>query len=203
MRVSKPWRNQAHHSNMEAMAIAAETAGEVAEPESGALLDRARAGDSRAFESLYRTHVGRVYAVCLRLAGDVRLAEECTQDAFVQAWEKLASFRGDSAFGTWLHRIAVNMVLGRHRKRKRWAAWLVEDEEAALAQADRAAGPDGLLDLDQALRQLPSGAREVFVLHDVEGYGHEEIAGLMGIAAGTSKAQLHRARKLLQARLSA
>lgn len=185
------------------MAIAAETAGEAAVPDSGGLLARARDGDSHAFEALYRTHVGRVYAVCLRLAGDARLAEECTQDAFVQAWEKLGSFRGDSAFGTWLHRIAVNMVLGRHRQRRRWAAWLVEDENAVLEQADRASGPDGLLDMDRALRQLPTGAREVFVLHDVEGYGHEEIAGLMGIAAGTSKAQLHRARKLLQARLSA
>lgn len=167
------------------------------------LVARAREGDARAFEALYRQHVGHVHAVCLRLAGSRALAEECTQDAFVQAWKALSGFRGDSAFGSWLHRIAVNAVLARHRGALRWSAWLRHDAEDALERVAAPEAPPGAaLDLDRAIAELPGGAREVFVLHDIEGYKHEEIAGLTGLAVGTCKAHLHRARRLLRARLT-
>lgn len=179
-----------------------------ATPESGReattdeiLVERSRRGDSRAFEALYRKHCGRIHALCLRLAGDRNTAEECVQDAFVKAWEALPKFRGDSAFGTWLYRIAANTVLARHRSRIRQAAWL-EADDAALETAAAPQAPAGLAtDLDEAIARLPDGARIVFVLHAVEGYKHEEIAEMTGLAVGTSKAQLHRARRMLRARL--
>ncbi len=137
------------------------------------LVARAQAGDQTAFRELYREHAGRVYALCLRLTGDGRDAEERTQDVFVRLWDKLSSFRGESAFSSWLHRLAVNVVLN-----------------------------EGLgIDLERAIAELPDGAREVFVLYDIEGYGHGEIAQLVGIAEGTSKAQLFRARRLLREKL--
>ncbi len=165
------------------------------------LVARARAGDAQAFERLYRRHAGRIHATCRRLAGNATDAEEFTQKAFVQAWESLPGFRAESGFGTWLHRIAVNVVL-THRRRA-----LREAEKLRLANNDArfASGgndPDGGMDLERAVAALPDGAREVFVLHDVEGYRHEEIAALAGIAVGTSRAQLHRARSLLRERLS-
>ncbi|HEX4628705.1 MAG TPA: RNA polymerase sigma factor, partial [Gemmatimonadales bacterium] len=154
----------------------------------------------------YREHVGRVYALCLRLTADAGRAEELTQDAFVRAWQRLASFRGESAFGTWLYRLTVNVVfLSRRAERRRVQRVFTSDDPAALEQrGDRAAGLDrGLtLDLEQAIAALPAGAREVFVLHDVEGYRHAEIAELTGIAVGTSKAQLFRARRLLREALN-
>lgn len=163
------------------------------------LVQRAQAGDVPAFEQLYRDHVGRVYALCLRLSGDVARAEELTQDVFVRAWEKLESFRGESAFGTWLHRLAVNVVLGERRSEGRRAARLVEDEAAmSSAPTPRASEPGARLDLERAIAALPPGARTVFVLHEVEGYGHGEIAEMTGRAEGTCKALLHRARKLLR-----
>jgi RNA polymerase sigma-70 factor (ECF subfamily) len=171
--------------------------------EEAALVDRARRRDAAAFEALYRRHVGRIYATCLRLAGSVALAEDCTQEAFIRAWESLPGFRGDSAFGSWLHRIAVNMVLMRQRSQLRRTAWGLnggDDEIAAVAA--HASAPDAALDLDQAIAALPPGAREIFVLHDVEGYRHEEIAALTELAVGTCKAHLHRARRLLRARLT-
>lgn len=160
----------------------------------------AQAADPRAFERLYRAHVDRVYGLCLRMTGNPSEAEDCTQDAFIQAWNKLAKFRGDSAFGTWMHRVAVNTVLGRMRKSRR-----EQDRIRAVSevhQAPAAVGDDGeLQDLEQAINELPSGARHVFVLHAVYGYSHGETGDMLGIAEGTSKAQLNRARRLLAQQL--
>jgi RNA polymerase sigma-70 factor (ECF subfamily) len=163
------------------------------------LVRRAQSGDLAAFEALYRDNVSRVYATCLRLCCDATLAEELTQDAFVRAWERLGSFRGDSAFSSWMHPLAINLALTRRRSQKRYEARVTATDdplvfERAGAPLPREAG----LDLERALALLPPGARSVFVLHDVEGYRHDEIAQLTGVATGTSKAQLHRARKLLR-----
>ena len=152
-----------------------------------------------AFEELYRENVGRVYALCLRLAGETTLAEELTQDVFVRAWRKLPSFRGDSALSTWLHPLAVNVALSERRsRRRRTARVLTTDDLAPFEKPGTPPGPELGFDLERALDQLPDGARAVFVLHDIEGYKHEEIAELTGVATGTSKAQLHRARKLMR-----
>lgn len=165
----------------------------------------AAAGDRRAFERLYRDHVDRVFTLCARMTADRALAEELTQDVFVRAWEKLALFRGESSFGTWLHRLTVNLVLNHREadgRRKRHLA--VDDTGDACAQVPaRAAAPGDRMDLERAIAALPPGARRVFVLHDVEGYTHEEIGTLLGITDGGSKAQLHRARLLLREALHA
>jgi RNA polymerase sigma factor (sigma-70 family) len=188
---------------MAGMAGAEPWAPATAEDPEPALVARARGGDARAFEALYRRHADRVYGLCCRLCdGDRAKAEQATQDAFVRAWEKLDSFRGEAQFGTWLHRITVNVVLGDRRLLQRWTTF--EDAEAAGAPEPlRVHAPDSDLstDLERALARLPKGARTVLWLHDVEGYLHEEIAGLTGIAVGTSKAQLHRARKLMKEHL--
>lgn len=166
------------------------------------LIRRARDGDTRAFERLYRANAGRVYALCLRLAGDPARAEELTQDAFVRAWEKLGSFRGDAAFSTWIHRIAVNAFLMSTRSEDRRGARLrVVGESVEIARGvsySAADSQDVVIDLERAIAMLPDGARTVFVLHDIEGYRHDEIAELIDIAPGTSKSQLHRARRLLR-----
>ncbi len=165
-----------------------------------AWIREAQRSDARAFEALYRLHVDKVYGLCLRMTGNVSEAEDCTQEAFIQAWNKLDKFRGDSAFATWLHRIAVNAVLGRIRKSKR-----ERDRIQAVAdvQPARVSTGDGseLRDLAEAVDRLPERARHVFVLNAVYGYSHDEAAGMLGIAAGTSKAQLHRARRLLMQQL--
>ena len=172
------------------------------------LVRRAQAGDRRAFEALYRLEVGRVYAVCLRMVGDRRRAETLTQDAFVHAWQHLDDFREDSAFSTWLHRIAVNEVLMALRAERRRQArvactddWSAHDGMAHDGAALQSA-PESVMDLERAIAALPEQARAVLVLHDVEGYRHREISEMMEIAVGTSKAHLHRARKLLRAMLS-
>ena len=160
-------------------------------------LRRARAGDAPAFESLYREHVGRVYAVCLRMTADPAQAEECTQRAFIQAWRRLGDFRGASRFGTWLHRIAVNEVLGSRRSANRDGALLRsvgDDGEAGDGMRNDA----GIaMDLEQAIARLPERARHVFVLIAVHGYTHAEAAEMLGVTDGTCKAQYHRARGLL------
>jgi RNA polymerase sigma-70 factor (ECF subfamily) len=168
------------------------------------LIHRAQQGDQSAFEALYHGHVGRVYALCLRLTADVVQAEERTQDAFVRAWERLATFRGESAFSSWLHRLAVNEVFRVQRATRRRAQRVFTSEDpGALERADDWPDAPGVaMDLERAVAALPPGAREVFVLHDVEGYRHEEIAGLTGVAVGTSKAQLFRARRLLREALN-
>ena len=176
----------------------------VVDSEDLALVRQAAAGDARAFEQLYRTHVDRIYGLCCRLChGDTARAEQSTQDAFVRAWEKLGSFRGESRFGTWLHRLTVNVVLGEHRLLKRWVTFEdgvgTEDESSTDAVIPSQHEDAGLkMDLERAMSRLPNGARTVLVLHDIEGYQHEEIASLTGIAVGTSKAQLHRARRLMR-----
>lgn len=168
--------------------------------DSGAdLIARARAGDGRAFEALYRAHVGRIHALCLRMEADGRRAEELTQDVFVRAWERLRSYRGDAAFGTWLHRLAVNVVLSDRRSAWRRSLRVTSGGDEQILQAGAAGGdPHDALDLEQAIARLPPGARAVFVLHDIEGYQHGEIAQMAGIAEGTSKTQLFRARRLLR-----
>ena len=166
------------------------------------LVRRAQAGDQTAFRDLYRQHVGRVYALCLRLTGDVAAAEERTQDAFVRAWQKLRSFRGESAFGSWLYRLAVNVVWNERRTTGRREQRVAPAADPETHERPGSESPVGLgIDLERAIAELPDGAREVFVLFDVEGYGHADIARMTGIAVGTSKAQLFRARRLLREKL--
>ena len=159
-------------------------------------------GDPQAFERLYRTHVGVIRGLARRMAGDAA-ADQLTQDAFVRAWEKLHTFRGDSRFGTWLYRLAVNVIV-EQRRRSACRAWLVDDGGDAI-QAASVPATDCVfaIDFQAAVDRLPEGARQVFLLHDVEGYKHEEIGALLGIATGTSKGQLHRAREILRTHLSA
>jgi RNA polymerase sigma factor (sigma-70 family) len=169
-------------------------------PDAAVLSDRARGGDVSAFESLYRLHGERVFAVCVRLAGDRADAEELAQDAWVRAWERLDGFRGEASFGTWMHRLTVNLVLDRKRSDTRWRSRVtsLEDEGGAATHAAPGAAPGSRLDLERAVKTLPEGARVVFLLHEVDGYKHGEIAERLGVAVGTVKAQLHRARRLLK-----
>jgi RNA polymerase sigma-70 factor, ECF subfamily len=166
------------------------------------LVRRAQAGDRIAFEQLYRDNIGRVYALCFRMAGTADLAEELAQDVFVRAWQKLGSFRGESAFSSWLHPLTVNVALSERRSRRRRVARVMTTDDLTEFERPgpptRSDGPEAGFDLERALATLPPGARAVFVLHDVEGYKHGEIAERTGVATGTSKAQLHRARKLLR-----
>lgn len=167
------------------------------------LVRRAQQGDEAAFEGLYREHAGRVYALCLRLSGDRARAAELTQDAFVHCWRKLGSFRGESAFATWLYRLTVNLVWMANRGDRRREARVLVVERPDRQEAGGDPPPVALgLDLERAIGALPERAREVFVLHDIEGYRHEEIARMTGIAVGTSKAQLFRARRLLREKLN-
>jgi len=169
-------------------------------PEADSDVALAAAGDASAFERIYRAHVAKIHSLARRMLGPGE-ADEVTQDIFVRTWQKLHTFRGDAAFGTWLHRLAVNVVIERRRtyavQRDR-----ITDDATAL---DRITVPPARADLtvtfDQAIEQLPAGAREIFVLHDVEGYKHREIAALLDITSGTSKRQLHRARMLLRRQL--
>ena len=182
------------------------------------LIERARAGDVDAFEHVYRQEVGRVFALCLRMSGDAGRARELTQSVFVRAWDRLASFRGESQLSSWLHRIAVNEVLTEARtdRRRRARVVLAGDESLDRATGDpgapasaptyqgvtRPVDTESKIDLERAIAGLPPGARTVFVLHDIEGYKHEEISKMTGSAEGTLRAQLHRARKLLMEALS-
>jgi RNA polymerase sigma-70 factor (ECF subfamily) len=174
--------------------------------EKPAVLDsvrRAQAGDIDAFEFLYKEHAGRIYALCLRLkAGDASEATELMQDVFIKAWRRLATFRGDSAFSSWLHRLAVNTMLENARSDgRRTARVLAMDDTSRLAGAARSSGIELKMDMEDAIASLPKGARLAFVLHDVEGYQHQEIADQLSVSVGTIKAQLHRARRLLRERL--
>lgn len=166
-------------------------------PSTAELVQRAQNGDQGAFEHLYRQNAGRVYALCLRMSADPARAEELTQAVFVRAWQKLSDFRGDAAFSSWLHRIAVNTTLqGRRGARRRIAR-----NDAYASTSPRVTQPRDVsarIDLERAIGCLPSGARTMFVLHDVEGYRQEEIADMLSVAVGTVKSQLHRARRLLR-----
>jgi RNA polymerase sigma-70 factor (ECF subfamily) len=171
-------------------------------------LDQARAaasGDTRAFEALYRKHVGRVHGVIVRLVGaHGARAEDLTQETFVRVWRALPEFRFESALSTWLHRMAVNTALMELRSRRSGPRWEDEADGDDLAMIDpRAHGPALGMDLERAVATLPPRARAVLVLHDVEGWKHEEISVSLGMAVGSSKAQLHRARQLLRTRLEA
>ena len=173
----------------------------------------AASGDRQAFERLYRHHVNRVFSLCARMLADRQRAEELTQDVFVRAWEKLHLFRGESSFATWLHRMAVNVVLNARKSEGRRQARFEESEDEdggvdtmASSSTSGVVGmplpPGDWLDLETAMKRLPPGAKRVFILHDVEGYKHEEIAEMLGVTTGATKAQLHRARLLLREELN-
>jgi RNA polymerase sigma-70 factor (ECF subfamily) len=171
-------------------------------PAAGAEADRndaarAAAGDTEAFERLYHRHVAHIVTLCRRMIGDGD-ADDVTQEVFVRAWRKLGQFRGESAFGTWLYRLAVNVILGRRAvigsHRSRYSG----GDPAELPIAARRQTHELRMDLEAAIQQLPRGARDVFVLHDIEGYTHEEIGEMLEVTAGTSKSQLHRARMALR-----
>ena len=163
------------------------------------LIGRAQAGDMAAFEAIYRKHSPTVYALCLRLSGGVGSdATELLQDVFVRAWRGLVSFREESALSSWLHRLTVNAMLERARGDSRRLARVIPiEEDAGFDAPSMRDDPDLRMDLESAIALLPEGARVAFVLHDIEGYQHQEIAAQLGVATGTIKAQVHRAHKLL------
>jgi RNA polymerase sigma-70 factor (ECF subfamily) len=161
------------------------------------LVTGAQQGDEAAFERLYRCHVGRIFALCLRMTGDRELAEELTQSSFVRIWERLGKFQHKSSFGTWSHRVALNVLLEYMRSKARQPKLATSPGEPARRIA-KMASPGGRLDLEWAIGCLPERARQVFVLYEIERLQHHEIAEMLGIAVGTSKAQLHRARHLLR-----
>jgi len=169
-------------------------------------IEKAKQGDAQAFEILYNLHKRRVYSLCLRMTANAAEAEDLTQEAFLQLYRKIATFRGESAFSTWLHRMAVNVVLMRLRKKGLPVVPLeetIETEEEApkkeLGGEDaKLAGSIERLQLERAIERLPPGYRTIFVLHDVEGYEHNEIAGIVGCSIGNSKSQLHKARLKLR-----
>jgi len=162
---------------------------------------RAAAGDTAAFERLYRRHAARVHSLCRRMVGDAD-ADDVAQDVFVRAWRKLNLFRGDAAFGTWLYRLAVNVILGKRKSIGSRRARFGGGDPADLHVASRSTPHELRIDFESAIEQLPAGARHVFVLHDIEGYTHEEIGELLEVTAGTSKSQLHRARMALRQSLA-
>jgi RNA polymerase sigma-70 factor (ECF subfamily) len=168
------------------------------------LVEAAVSGSVAAFESLYRLHLGRVYGLCLRMTGHRETAEDCAQEAFIQAWRNLPRFQARASFGTWLHRIAVNAVLGQARRRsERVGKDASIEDELADTLPDGSVGDTGAgMDVEAAIARLPPGARHVLVLAGVYGYSHEETADMLGVAVGTCKAQLHRARQLLGQRLA-
>jgi RNA polymerase sigma-70 factor (ECF subfamily) len=165
------------------------------------LVARACAGDEQAFARLYQMLVGRVFALCVRMVGDRIRAGELTQDVFVRVWERLAAFRGESAFSSWVYRIAVNVVIDARRKEGRELAQLAEGEDVIAMTRAPARDPTALLDVERRLAGLPEGARLMLLLYAVEGYRYDEVAELTGTAVGTVKAQIHRARRLLAAQL--
>jgi len=163
------------------------------------LLGEAQRGDVAAFEALYRRHVGRVHGLCRRLARDAARAEEQTQEVFLRAWKNLGACGADRPFEAWLCRIAIHVAMADNRSFRRRFRREAVTQDGILPDTGVPAAPAGLaLDLERAIERLPPGARQVFVLHDVEGFRHDEIGRFLGLSAGTSKAQLHRARKLLR-----
>jgi RNA polymerase sigma-70 factor (ECF subfamily) len=160
----------------------------------------AASGDATAFERLYRAHAGRMHSLARRMLSDDE-ADEATQDIFVRAWQKLGTFRGEAAFGTWLHRLGINVILGRRESLGIRRQRFVDGDAPLELVPTRRASLEAAMDVENAIERLPDGARQVFVLHDIEGYRHEEIAGMLGLATGTSKSQLHRARMALRQHL--
>jgi len=165
-----------------------------------ALVQRARSGDTRAFERLYRDHAGRVYGLCLRMTRDPAIAEDCTQETFINAWRALDRFETRSSLSTWLHRIAVNVALAKRRKATPVMESAPDDDEAIESEWTLET-PLEVDEIEAAIANLPEGARDVLVLYAIYGYSHAEAAEMLGVAEGTCKAQLHRARGLLRERL--
>jgi RNA polymerase sigma-70 factor (ECF subfamily) len=186
------------------VADAALTPAEEAKPSSDyALAQRAAKGEMEAFELLYQRHNRRVYSLCLRMTQNVQEAEDLTQEAFIQLFRKIGSFRGDSAFTTWLHRLTVNQVLMHFRKRSVKMEKTTEEGETPVQIVKGTENPNAMpvidrIALDNAIAQLPPGYKSVFILHDVEGHEHEEVARILGCSVGTSKSQLHKARMKLR-----
>ena len=167
------------------------------------LAQKAALGDMAAFEKLYQRHNRRVYSLCLRMTGNVSEAEDLAQEVFIQLFRKIGSFRGESAFTTWLHRLTVNQVLMHFRRRSVKNEKVSDDGEMPEQTVHGTANPNKMpvvdrIALKNAIGELPNGYRNVFILHDVEGYEHEEVARMMGISVGTSKSQLHKARLKLR-----
>lgn len=160
------------------------------------MVRRAQTGDLAAYQALYQQHHRRVYALCFRLTADRGLAEDATQEVFIQLWQKLANFNGQSLFSTWLHSVTANVTISLMRRQKGWVARMLNLEDSS-AQHQDAPGCPSQVDLEGLVLRLPERARLVFVLHAIEGYRHEEIARMLNMAAGSSKAHFHRARQLL------
>lgn len=181
------------------------TANDVPVPLTDDVVRRAQQGDVDAFEHLYRAHAPAVHSLARHMLGNDDAARETVQDIFVRAWERLGSFRGESAFGTWLHRVGLNVILNQLRVVRREVHRFSDDEPDDGATVFRSpdSGVEARIDLDAAIARLPAGARTVFVLHDIEGYAHDEIARMLGLAPGTIRAQLWRARRQLMRYLDA
>ncbi|MFC3095218.1 RNA polymerase sigma factor [Alteromonas sediminis] len=160
------------------------------------LIEAAKQGDKLAYRQLYESHVGRVYALCFRLTADKALAEDATQEVFIQLWRKLDNYSGQSKFSTWLHSVTSNVTVSYIRKQKGWWQKVFNIEDAGLHE-DADAGSAGDIDLEAYILKLPERARMVFVLHAIEGFRHEEVASMLDMAVGSSKAQFHRAKQLL------
>ena len=178
-----------------------EDGGKLSEADEDTLVQRARSGDSRAFERLYREHSGKVYGLCLRMTRDVAMAEDCTQETFINAWRALDRFQTRSSLSTWLHRIAVNVALAKRRKFTPVLESVEESEGEAVESEWTLETPLEVDEIETAIGALPEGARDVLVLYAIYGYSHAEAAEMLGVAEGTCKAQLHRARGLLRERL--
>ena len=181
------------------------TANDASVPSADDVVRRAQQGDVDAFAWLYRVHAPAVHSLARRMLGGDDAAREMVQDVFVRAWERLGTFRGESAFGTWLHRVGVNVILNQLRVARRDVERFSDDEpdDSASVGGLSGSGVDARIDLDAAIARLPAGARTVFVLHDIEGYAHDEIAHMLGLAPGTIRAQLWRARRQLMRDLDA
>ncbi len=162
-----------------------------------ALIASAIDGDKAAYKALYDAHIGRVYALCFRLAGDRGLAEDATQEVFIQLWSKLKNYKGQSQFSTWLHSVTANVTISYIRKQRGWFQRMMNIETSSAMYAE-AEAPTSDVDLESLIVRLPERARMVFVLHAIEGYRHEEVAEMLNMAVGSSKAQFHRAKQLLK-----
>ncbi len=181
--------------NTKSNVVSAEQA--FSEKRESALIQAVQQGDKQAFQALYELYIGQVYGLCLRLTGERGLAEDAAQEVFIQLWRKIGNFQGQSKFSTWLHTVTSNITISYLRKQRSWVKRMfnIEDSEAAHFASEESMDLQGL---DQHIVRLPERARIVFVLHAIEGYRHEEIADMMGMAVGSSKAQFHRAKGLLK-----
>ncbi|WP_394222422.1 RNA polymerase sigma factor [Alteromonas gracilis] len=161
------------------------------------LISRAKGGDKQAFRSLYDTHIGRVYALCYRLTGEKGMAEDASQEVFIQLWKKLDNFDGQSQFSTWLHSVTANITISYIRKQKGWVQRMFNLESSGINEMPAEQNSTDI-DLEALVVRLPERARMVFVLHALEGYRHEDIASMLNMAVGSSKAQFFRAKQLLK-----